>query len=112
MSNETNETIADIINEKRTTAQEIRSGTPNQYGIELAVMLEADADRIEAAYKREKAKPVRNCDKYRTAADAYDGFIEFCRKYTCGKFIFINKGTPVGYAIEWLYGYASKDEAK
>ena len=52
MSNETNETIADIINEKRTTAREIRSGTPNQYGRELAVMLEAEADRIEAAYKR------------------------------------------------------------
>ena len=54
MSNETNETIADIINEKRTTAREIRSGTDNQYGRELAVMLEAEADRIEAAWKRER----------------------------------------------------------
>ena len=54
MSNETNETIADIINEKRTTAREIRSGTPNQYGLELAAMLEAEADRIEAAWKRER----------------------------------------------------------
>ena len=48
------ETIAYIINEKRTTAREIRSKTPNQYGLELAVMLEAEADRIEAAEKRER----------------------------------------------------------
>ena len=55
MSNEKQETIADIINEKRTTAREIRSKTPNQYGLELAVMLEAEADRIEAAHNREMA---------------------------------------------------------
>ena len=54
MSNVNKETIADIINEKRTTAREIRSTTPNQFGLELAVMLEAEADRIEAAWKRER----------------------------------------------------------
>ena len=58
MSNVNKETIADIINEKRTTAREIRSKTPNQYGLELAVMLEAEADRIEAAL----SEPLRNCD--------------------------------------------------
>ena len=60
MSNVNKETIADIINEKRTTAREIRSKTPNQYGLELAVMLEAEADRIEAAL----FEPLRNCDVY------------------------------------------------
>lgn len=60
MSNARQETIADIINEKRTTAREIRSKTPNQYGLELAVMLEAEADRIEAAL----SEPLRNCDVY------------------------------------------------
>ena len=60
MSNARQETIADIINEKRTTAREIRSETPNQYGLELAVMLEAEADRIEAAL----SEPLRNCDVY------------------------------------------------
>ena len=60
MSNVNKETIADIINEKRTTAREIRSKTPNQYGLELAVMLEAEADRIEAAL----SEPLRNCDVY------------------------------------------------
>ena len=67
---------------------------------------------LDDVIKREKSKPVRNCDKYRTAADARVGFIEFCRKYTCGKCRFVNNGKPVGCAIEWLYGYASKDEAK
>ena len=60
MSNETNETIADIINEKRTTAREIRLETSNQYGRELAEMLEAEADRIEAAHKRE-VDELREC---------------------------------------------------
>ena len=64
------------------------------------------------AIDRERRKPVRNFDKYKTAEDAHAEFIEFCRKYTCGKCRFVNKGTPVGYAIEWLYGDASKDEAK
>ncbi len=62
MSNKNQETISDIINEKRTTAREIRSGTPNQYGRELAVMLEAEADRIEAANKRE-VDELRECLK-------------------------------------------------
>ena len=64
---------------------------------------------LKKAIEREKAKPVRNCDKYRTAEDAHAGFIEFCRKYTCGQCRFVNNGTPVGYAIEWLYGDASKE---
>ena len=59
MSNVNKETIADIINEKRTTAREIRSKTPNQYGLELAVMLEAEADRIEAVHERELADEKR-----------------------------------------------------
>ena len=57
MSNESNgkhETIADIISHERTAARDIRSTTPNQFGLELAVMLEAEADRIEAAWKRER----------------------------------------------------------
>lgn len=69
-------------------------------------------DRLSDAAEREGRKPVRNCDKYRTAAEARVGFIEFCRKYTCKKCRFVNNGKPVGCAIEWLYGYASKDETK
>ena len=67
---------------------------------------------LSAAIEREKRKPVRNFDKYNTADEAHVGFIEFCRKYTCGKCRFVNNGKPVGCAIKWLYGDASKDESK
>ena len=55
---------------------------------------------------------MKNIEKYKNADEAYRAFIEFCRKYTCGQCRFVNNGTPVGYAIEWLYWDASKDEAK
>ena len=57
------ETIADIINEKRTTAREIRSEPSNQYRRELAVMLEVEADRIEAAFNQS----VTNCNHFGNA---------------------------------------------
>ena len=65
---------------------------------------------LDDVIKREKRKPIRNCDKYRTADDARAGFIEFCRKYTCGKYRFVNNGKPVGCTIEWLYEDAISDE--
>ena len=58
------ETIADIINEKRTTAREIRSEPSNQYRRELAVMLEVEADRIEADFNQS----VTNCNHFGNAA--------------------------------------------
>ena len=58
------ETIADIINEKRTTAREIRSEPSNQYRRELAVMLEVEADRIEAAFNQS----VTNCNRLGNAS--------------------------------------------
>ena len=79
MSNARQETIADIINEKRTTAREIRSKTPNQYGLELAVMLEAEADRIEAAL----SEPLRNCD-VGTPEDQHNRFMRFCDSKSLG----------------------------
>lgn len=68
--------------------------------------------RLSSAIDREKCKPVRNFDKYKTAEDAHAGFIEFCRKYTCGKCCFRNQLRPGGCAISWLYGYASKEDVK
>lgn len=81
MSNEKQETIADIINEKRTTAREIRSETSNQYGRELAVMLEAEADRIEAAFKHS----VTNCNRLGNAAKMREALIN--AYYSMFKFI-------------------------
>ena len=68
--------------------------------------------RLSYAIEREKCKPVRNFDKYKTADDAHAGFIEFCRKYTCGKCRFVNKVKPVGCAIEWIYEKAGKEDAR
>ena len=53
---ENNKTIADIIAEKRELAEKLRWGTPSLDEIEAAVNLEFDANRIEAAWKREKAE--------------------------------------------------------
>lgn len=55
---------------------------------------------------------MKNLDNYKNADEAYRAFIEFCRKYTCGKFRFVNKGTPVGYAIEWLALKAQEARSK
>ena len=82
MSNARQETIADIINEKRTTAREIRSKTPNQYGLELAVMLEAEADRIEAAEKQSVTK----CNRLGNAGrmrEALETVAEYAKAAAC-----------------------------
>ena len=82
MSNKKLKTITDIINEKRTTAREIRSETSNQYGRELAVMLEAEADRIEAAFKQS----VTNCNRLGNAAkmrDALENIAEYAKAAAC-----------------------------
>lgn len=50
------ETIADIIAEKRRLAKEIRDMANDTFWDSKAEDLEYDADRLEAAYKRERAK--------------------------------------------------------
>lgn len=40
-------------------------------------------ENLRAAVRREKAKPVRNCDKYATAKEAYDAFEKICCKVSC-----------------------------
>ena len=54
------ETIADIIEEKRSEAQYIRENNDTLIGRKEALKLEEEADRIEAAYKREVAE-LREC---------------------------------------------------
>ena len=83
MSNKKLKTITDIINEKRTIAREIRSETPNQYGRELAVMLEAEADRIEAAFKHS----VTNCNRLGNAAKMREA-LEIAEYVLCAKGLF------------------------
>lgn len=61
MSEKRQETIDDIVKEIRGNAEH------NHALVEVSKYLTEIADRIEAALKREKEKPVRNCDKYKTA---------------------------------------------
>ena len=56
MSNENQETIADIIEGKRREAQHIRENNDTLLGRGEALKLEEEADRIEEAWKREKRK--------------------------------------------------------
>ena len=54
MSNKNQETIADIIEGKRREAQHIRENNDTLLGRGEALKLEEEADRIEAAHKRER----------------------------------------------------------
>lgn len=50
-----NETVADIVKEKRDTADEEELKGKNTLAFDLAKMLREEADRIESAHKREIA---------------------------------------------------------
>lgn len=69
---------------------------------------------LENAIAREKAKPVvRNCDRYRTAEEAWYVFTKMCdeAKTGCGKCKFYNP-TDISCRFLWLYAEAVKEEAK
>lgn len=55
-----NETVADIVKEKRDTADEAELKGKNTFAFDLAKMLREEANRIEAAHKREVAE-LREC---------------------------------------------------
>ena len=86
MSNEKQETIADIIEGKRREAQHIRENNDTLIGRKDALKLEEEADRIEAAHKREVAD-LR--ERIKIAEDALgESRIAICHicdmKHTCG----------------------------
>ena len=62
---------------------------------------------------REKANPVRNCDRYRTVEEAWNAFIKMCdaAKTGCEKCQFYNP-TYISCCLNWLYAEAVKEEAK
>ena len=55
-----NETVADIVKEKRDTADEAELKGKNTFAFDLAKMLREEANRIEAAHQREVAE-LREC---------------------------------------------------
>ena len=102
MSNAKQETIADIVADIRAQNQ----GLPeDSYALSpLVCDLLSLANRIEAA-----AKPVRKCDKYRTAEEAHVAFAEFCGKNKCGSCRFGDSTRTAGCVLEWLYEEAGKE---
>lgn len=66
-------------------------------------------DGLCAAVEREKSKPVRNFDKYKTAREAWSAFIKMCNATKCEKCQFYN---PDSCRFNWLYAEAGKEEAK
>ena len=69
-------------------------------------------ENLLAAVKREKQKPVRNCDMCRTAKEAYDGFRKICYGNACSNCRFRDCETPFKCVLEWLYSDADKEETK
>ena len=68
--------------------------------------------RLSSAIDREKRKPVRNCDKYRTAEEAHQALKEFCGKYQCRDCRFGDSTKTAGCVLEWIYEEATKEETK
>ena len=68
--------------------------------------------RLSSAIDREKRKPVRNCDKYRTAEEAHVALAEFCGKNECRICRFGDSTKTAGCVLEWLYEEAAKEETK
>ena len=67
--------------------------------------------RLSSAIKREKSKPVRNFAKYKTAEEAYDAFMKFCKKtdcYDCSARKIKIHDCP----LAWIYEEAAKEEAR
>lgn len=65
---------------------------------------------LDDVIKREKSNPVRNCDKYKTAEEAYEGFVKFCDKSSCCKCRFARNSSTC--ALSWLYEKAGDEVIK
>ena len=65
------------------------------------------------AVDREVKKPVLNCDKYRTAKDAFDGFNKMCADKHCDRCPFSAERNECFICkLNWLYAEAEKSEAQ
>lgn len=68
-------------------------------------------DVLCAAVEREKAKTVRNCDRYKTAREAWSAIIKMCNVTKCEKCQFYNSD-DISCRFNWLYAEAGKEKAK
>lgn len=65
--------------------------------------------RLTAAIEREKRKPVRNCDKYKTPQEALKAFNLICDNMECYRCPY-DKGSDFSCKFAWLYATAEKEE--
>lgn len=72
--------------------------------------LETTISHLANAIEREKAKPVRNCDRFATAEEALAGFRKFCGKVACNECRF--RDCVPTCPLTWLYEEAEKEETK
>lgn len=63
---------------------------------------------LKNAIAREKAKPVRNCDRYKTAREAWSAFVKMCNATKCEKCQFYNPD-DISCRFNWLYAEAEKE---
>ena len=64
---------------------------------------------LRLAVEREKAKPVRNCDKYKTAKDAFAGFNKMCEEKKCSTCPFsAERNECLNCSFNWLFAEAGK----
>ena len=68
--------------------------------------------RLSDAIEREKCKPVRNLDKYKTAEEACQALKEFCGKYKCRDCRFGDRVDVTDCTILWLYEEAEREVSK
>ena len=70
-------------------------------------------DRLSDAAEREGHKPVRNCDKYRTAKDAFAGFNKMCEEKKCSTCPFsAERNECLSCRFNWLFAEAEKEVSK
>lgn len=68
---------------------------------------------LKNAIDREKSKPVRNFDKYKTAKEALSAYRQMCRETYCRKCQYEDGGFDyAGCSFNWLYADAEKEKAK
>lgn len=78
MSNEKKETVMDIVAEKRREAQHIRNINDTPRGRREALDLDEEADRIEAAYKRECEATCKESFNVKAMREALESVRNWC----------------------------------
>ena len=64
---------------------------------------------LRLAVEREKENPVRNCDKYRTAKEAFIAFEKMCQSKSCDVCPFnTERDESCSCRLNWLYAEADK----